>query len=377
MSTTTPATNEDVEAAVGAYAERLFMTGLDAFEAFTIALGRQLGWYDALAAQGPSTAGKLATDTGTDTRYVREWLEQQAVAGLVDVAPDAADEVADADARRFVLSEAAQECLIRPESLASVGPLFDFVASVSAVYPALTEAFRTGGGVPYADYAVHDAQGDFNRPAFLSLLTTEWLPAVPGVIDRLATGAPVRVAEIGSGEGWAAIAIARAWPNAAVDGFDVDEASVAAARKNAADAGVGDRVRFEVADVADTGSFDAATASYDVLLAFEMVHDLARPVDALRTLRRLGKDGATYLVMDEKVQERFDPSTVNPMERFFYAASVLHCLPVGRAEAPSAATGTVMRPDTLRGYATEAGFAEIQILPIEHDLFRFYKLVTP
>jgi SAM-dependent methyltransferase len=369
ISTTAP---EDLEAAVGAYAERLFMTGLDAFEAFTIGLGRQLGLYAALAEGGPSTPANLAAATSTDTRYVREWLEQQAVAGLLEVDEDAAD----GDARRFALAEAGQECLVRPESLASIGPLFDFALSVGAVYPALAEAFRTGGGVPYADYAIHDAQGDFNRPAFLTLLTSEWLPAVPGVAGLVAGGAPIRVAEIGSGEGWAAIAIARAWPHAHVDGFDLDEASVAAARQNAADAGVSDQVRFEVADVSDTSSFDGVASSYDLLLAFEMVHDLARPVDALRTLRHLGKDDATFLVMDEKVEERFDPRTENPMERFFYAASVLHCLPVGRSESPSAATGTVMRPDTLRGYAGEAGFTDTETLPIEHDLFRFYRLVA-
>lgn len=248
---------------------------------------------------------------------------------------------------------------------------------MSAVYPALTEAFRGGDGVPYADYAVHDAQGNFNRPAYLALLTTEWLPAVPGVTGIFATGAQVRVAEIGSGEGWAAIAIAKAWPHVHVDGFDVDEASVAAARRYAAEAGVSDRVRFEVADVADTASFDTAAGSYDVLLAFEMIHDLARPVEALRTLRRLGKAGAVFLVMDERVREEFDPSSEDPMERFFYAASVLHCLPVGRSESPSAATGTVMRPATLRRYAAEAGFSDTEVLPIDHDLFRFYQLVAP
>ena len=365
-------TSEDLEAAVGAYAERLFMTGLDAFEAFTIALGRQLGLYDALADQGPSTAATLAATTSTDTRYVREWLEQQAVAGLLEVVEDAGSP----DARRFALSEAGQECLVRPESLASVGPLFDFALSVGAVFPTLVGAFRSGGGVPYADYAIHDAQGDFNRPAFLSLLTSEWLPAVPGVAGLLASGEPVRIAEVGSGAGWAAIAIAKAWPHAQVDGFDLDEASVAAARHNAVRAGVSDQVRFEVSDVSDTASFVGSASSYDLLLAFEMVHDLARPVDALRTLRHLGRDDATYLVMDEKVEERFDPTTENPMERFFYAASVLHCLPVGRSESPSAATGTVMRPDTLRSYASEAGFTDIETLPIEHDLFRFYRLVT-
>ena len=367
-----PTVSEELEAAVGAYAERLFMTGLDAFEAFTIGLGRHLGLYDALAQRGPSTPPGLAAATGTDPRYVREWLEQQAVAGLLEVAEDASD----ADARSFVLSEAGQECLVRPESLASVGPLFDFTLSVGALFPTLAEAFRSGGGVPYADYAIHDAQGDFNRPAFISLLTSQWLPAVPGVAGLVASDASIRIAELGSGAGWAAIAIAQAWPHARIDGYDIDEASVAAARRNAADAGVSDQVRFEVADVSDTGAFDGAASSYDLLLAFEMVHDLARPVDALRTMRHLGKHDATYLVMDEKVGERFDPSTENPMERFFYAASVLHCLPVGRSESPSAATGTVMRPDTLRDYAREAGFTDTETLPIEHDLFRFYRLVV-
>ena len=114
--------------------------------------------------------------------------------------------------------------------------------------------------------------------------------------------------------------------------------------------------------------------SYDLVLAFEMVHDLARPVDALRNMRALAKEGAVIVVMDENVAEAFEAATENPIERLFYAASVLHCLPVGMADAPSAGTGTVMRPSTFRRYATEAGFAGVDILPIEHPMFRFYGL---
>ena len=369
MTTTeNPAT--DFETQVGAYAERLFTTGLAAFEAYTIALGRQLGLYDALAAQGPSTAPELAAAAGIDARYAREWLEQQATAGLLDV-EGATD--ADPDERRFSLSASAQECLIRPDSLASMGPLFDFVTSLGSVMPALQDAFRTGAGVPYADYAVHDVQGDFNRPLFLNVLASEWLPSIPGLAERLsAPGASV--AEIGCGEGWAAIGIAQAWPGVRVDGYDLDEASIAAARKHAADAGVADRVRFEVADVADTDSFDRA--AHDLVFAFEMVHDLARPVQALGTMRRLGSADATYLVVDENAAEAFEPSTENPVERFLYAASVLHCLPAGTTEPDSAATGTVMRPDTMRRYASAAGFADVGVLPIEHDLFRVYRLTV-
>jgi SAM-dependent methyltransferase len=369
--TTTETSPEELEAQIGAYAERLFGTGLAAFEATIIALGRQLGLYPALAERGPSTAAELAEATAIDPRYAREWLEQQAVAGWIDVAGDAGE---DPEHRRYALSPAGQECLLRPESLASVGPLFDFVAAVGPILPAVADAFRTGGGVPYADYGIHDAQGDFNRPVFVNLLTTEWLPALPGFAERLASAAPPAVVEIGCGEGWAAIAIATAWPNVRVDAYDLDDASIAAARQHATDAGVSDRVRFEVADVTNPDAFPAD--AYDLVLAFEMIHDLARPQQALATMRRMGTADAAYLVVDERVAEQFEAPTENPIERLFYAASVLHCLPVGMADKPSAGTGTVMRPDTLRRYATDAGFTDLDVLPIEHDLFRLYRLVA-
>jgi 2-polyprenyl-3-methyl-5-hydroxy-6-metoxy-1,4-benzoquinol methylase len=243
------------------------------------------------------------------------------------------------------------------------------------VFPsALVDAFRTGRGIPYAAYALHDAQGDFNRPAYVNLLASEWLSQIPGLTDRLQTPG-ASAAEIGCGEGWAAISLARAFPEIRVDGYDNDDASIAAARKHAAEAGVSERAHFEVIDV--TGDLPATitSGSYDLVMAFEMIHDLARPVEALTTMRRLGKPDAVHLVMDEKVADTFEAPSENPIERLMYAASVLHCLPVGRADTPSAATGTVMRRSTFEGYADGAGFATVNVLPIEHDLFRFYHLV--
>ncbi len=357
---------DDLETQVGAFAERLFGVGLAALEAATIALGRELGLYPLLGGRA-CTPDELAAAAGIHPRYAQEWLEQQAAAGYLEVD----DAGAAAHERRYTLSPAAAACLTDPESLASVGPLLDFTVSVGAIYPALVRAFREGGGVPYADYAIHDAQGDFNRPMFLNLLTTDWLPSVPGLAERLAVPG-ARVAEVGCGEGWAAIAIARAFPGARVEGFDLDDASVAAARRHAAESGVADRVTFEVADVARTDDFEQG--GHDLVLAFEMVHDLARPVEALATMRRLGAPGATHLVVDERAAEEFEAPTDSPVERLFYAASVLHCLPSGMAEQPSAATGAVMRPATLRDYARRAGFADTTILPIEHDIFRFYRL---
>lgn len=367
-------TAEDLEAQVGQFAERLLLTALNGMEAITIALGRDLGFYAHLAEHGASNAADVAQHAGVNARYAREWLEQQATAGLIDVESNGDADSEDADARRYLLSPAATECLTRPESLASVGPLFDLFPSVALVYPSLRDAYRSGRGVPYADYCIHDAQGDFNRPAFLNLLSAEWLPAIPGLVERLQRPG-ARVAEIGCGEGWAAVALAQAYPAIRVDGFDLDEASIAAARRLATASGVADRVRFEVIDVTDDSAMPAGTMhAYDFVCAFEMVHDLAQPVRALRTMRRLAQPDAIVLVVDEKVGDHFEASTDNPLERLFYAASVLHCLPVGMVGENPAGTGAVMRPAVLRRYATQAGFADVEVLPVDYDIFRFYRL---
>ena len=369
--TVTQPTEADLEAQVGAYAEHLFETGLAALEAITVSLGRELGLYAHLTDERGVTASDLAQSAGIDARYAREWLEQQASAGFIDVVGPSAD----AEQRRYGLSIAAQECLLRPESLASVGPMFDLLPSVNRVFPSvLVEAYRTGRGIPYADYAFHDAQGDFNRPVYVNLLASDWLTQIPGLVDRLEVPGAT-AAEIGCGEGWAAVSLAKVFPDLRVDGYDNDEASIVAARQNAAEGGVSERVHFEVADV--TADLPAATdpGRCELVMALEMIHDLAHPVQALATMLRLGKPDATYLVMDERVADTFEAPSPDPVERFMYGASVLHCLPVGRVDTPSEATGTVMRPSTLEGYARRAGFTSVDVLPIEHDLFRFYRLI--
>ncbi|GAA1862724.1 class I SAM-dependent methyltransferase [Pseudonocardia ailaonensis] len=340
-------------------AGRLFEAGLGAFELATVLLGDRLGLYAALRAT-PLTVPALAGAAGVDARYAREWCEQQAAAGLLTVD----DPAAAPDERRFGLPPGSEPVLLDEDSPARLVPLADFAASIGKVLPALVEAFRTGDGVPYAAYGVQHAQAALNRPGFLGQLVQDWLPQVPGLDARLRSGS---VAEFGCGEGWAAIALARGYPGLRVDAFDADPASIDSARAHAAAAGVADRVRFVVADVADP----ALAGRYDAVFAFEMLHDLAHPVAALRTARRLTT--GPVLVVDERADETFSPDA-DPVQRFLYAASVLHCLPVGRCEPGSAATGTVLRPDVLRRYAADAGFADVTVLPIEHDMFRFYLL---
>jgi ubiquinone/menaquinone biosynthesis C-methylase UbiE len=203
----------------------------------------------------------------------------------------------------------------------------------------------------------------------LQQLGTEWLPAIPDVHARLQAEPPALVADIGCGLGWSSIGIAQAYPNVQVDGFDLDGPSIEMARDNLAGLGLDGRVNFHERDAGDP----SLAGRYDLVTAFECVHDMSDPVSALRTARRLAGEQGAVLVVDERVGDVFTPNG-NEVEWMMYGWSVLHCLPVGMAEEPSAATGTVMRTDTLRQYAREAGFREVEVLPIENFFFRFYRL---
>jgi SAM-dependent methyltransferase len=361
----TATTGTPADTSTDTFAARVFDASLAFADILTIGIGDQLGWYDALAAHGPMTAGDLATSTGTDARYAREWLEQQTTTGIVQV-EDASRPTAE---RRYLLPPGHAEVLTDRDSLAYLAPLARLFASAGEQFGALLEAYRGGGGVSWSQYGtrMRTGQAEMNRPFFLSELGTTWIPAVPDLHARLLRGG--RVADVGCGEGWSAIGLALAYPDVHVDGYDVDAPSVAAARRHAEEAGVADRVRFHCVDIATVD-----TGGYDLVAAFECIHDLPHPVDALDGMRRLAADDGHVIVMDERVGERFTGER-DDVERLMYGFSVLVCLPDGRSHSPSAATGTVMRPDTLRDYARQAGFADIEFLPIDNDLWRFYRLV--
>jgi SAM-dependent methyltransferase len=342
-----------------ALAERLFSAAVASFDLAGVYLGDRLGWYRSLSADGPAAADELAARTGTDARYAREWLEQQAVGGILDVD----------DEGRFSLPLAHAEVLVEPESLSLMAPISRMVAAAFGRLPALADAYRTGEGIGWESYGVdmREGQAAFNRPAFTHLLGATWLPAVVDLHARLQADPAARVADIACGEGWSTIAMARAYPRARFVGIDLDGPSIEAARRNADASGVGDRVEFHHADAARVhGPFDAA-------IIIEAVHDMANPVPVLRTVREGLAPGGSLIVVDERVAESF-AAPGDDVERFMYGWSITTCLPDGRSRQPSVATGTVMRPDTLRAYASEAGYSAVEILPIENDFFRFYQL---
>jgi 2-polyprenyl-3-methyl-5-hydroxy-6-metoxy-1,4-benzoquinol methylase len=364
--TSSPQMTEDSrDALVG----RLFDDGVAALDLVSVYLGDRLGLYRALARDGAATASELARRAGIHPRYSREWLEQQAATGFLEVD----DATAEPDRRRYRLSEAHADVLIDPNSPYSMTPLARSVIAATSVLPQLLEAYRTGGGVPWSDYGADmiEAQGDFNRPWLLRSLGTEYLPAIPQVHERLQADPPARVADVACGLGWASIAIARAYPSVHVDGFDLDQSSIDGARRNAEEAGLTDRVRFEARDAGDP----AATGQYDLALIVEALHDVSRPVEVLTAMRQMLAPGGVTIVADEKTADVFT-APADSVERLFYGFSITCCLPAAMTDEPSAATGTVMRADTLRRYATDAGFRKIEVLDLAHDALRFY-LLTP
>jgi 2-polyprenyl-3-methyl-5-hydroxy-6-metoxy-1,4-benzoquinol methylase len=347
-----------------ALAERLFGAALGALELYSIYLGAELGLYRTLAKHGPQTADELAHTGGIAPRYACEWLEQQAVAGLLEVK----DRDAGAHERRFALSAEHARVLADPDDAAHVAPFAHMLAGIGQVLPRVAEAYRTGGGVPYHAYGrdFRHGQGHINRPAFTHELPTAWLAAMPDVVARLAAGG-ARVADVGCGQGFSTIALARAFPGARVDGLDLDDASIAEARRHAAETDAG--VRFLAGEAAEL----AQHGPYDLVVVLEALHDLARPVEALRAARAALVPDGTVLVVDERVADTFT-APGDEVERMMYGWSVTHCLPTQMVEQPSAALGTVLRSHTVRELAAQAGFSSVDVLPVENDFFRLYRL---
>lgn len=348
-----------------ALADRLLRDAGGALELYTIYLGERLGLYRALVDHGPASEVVLADHTGFAPRYLREWLEHHAASGLIDVD----DAKAEPEVRRYSLPPEHVPVLADPDDVRYQAHQGVEIARAGRRLPDLVEAFRTGGAPPPLAWEP-EGRAEWNRPLFLNLLTKEWLPSIPELDRRLRTDPPARLADVACGTGWAAIAIAQAYPRVTVDGFDLDQDAVVAAREHAEEAGVADRVTFTVTDASDP----AQTAGYDLVTIIEALHDMTRPVEVLRGVREMLAPDGTLLVVDELVEDEFT-APASDLERYHYSWSVLSCLPDAMGDPQTAATGAVMRPSTLRRYATEAGFRDLQILPIEDDYLRFYRLI--
>jgi 2-polyprenyl-3-methyl-5-hydroxy-6-metoxy-1,4-benzoquinol methylase len=337
-----------------------------ALELCTVYLGERLGLYRALATDGPATSAELAGRTGTAERYIREWLEHHAASGLLEVDDPAAGPLA----RRYQLPPGHGPVLADPDDVRYRAFNGVEIARAARWLPQLVEAFRTGSAPPPLPWAP-EGRAEYNRATFLNLLGTRWLPAIADVHRRLRREPPARVADLACGAGWSSIAIAQAYPLVTVDGFDLDADVIAAARRHAEQAGLAGRVTFAVTDASGLGT----SGRYDLVTIFEGLHDMSRPVDALRAARGMLSPSGSVLIADELVAEEFT-APASDLERYHYGWSVVACLPGAMGDPGTAATGAVMRPATLGRYAREAGFRSVEILPLQTQTWRFYRLTS-
>jgi SAM-dependent methyltransferase len=316
-----------------------------ALSAALVVIGDRLGLYRAMGDGVPVTPEELAERTGTDARYVREWLSNQAAGGYVTY---------DSIGERFSLSPEQAFALAQEGSPAFVPGAFQLATALVKDESKITAAFRSGAGVGWHEHNDDLFCGTerFFRPGYIAHLVPSWIPALEGVQAKLEAGA--LVADVGCGHGASTLIMAEAFPRSEFVGFDYHAASIDQARRAAEDVGVSDRVRFEVA-----ASKDFPGQDYDLVAMFDCLHDMGDPVGAAaHVLGSLRPDG-TWLIVEPYAEDRLEDN-LNPVGRVFYGASTLVCTPASRDQEVGLALGAQAGERRLREVVTEGGFTRFR-----------------
>lgn len=310
-----------------------------------VVLGDRLGLYKALAQQGPCTPAELAAATGTSERYVREWLSAQAAADYVTFNPDT---------RKFFLLPEQALVFADEDSPAFMAGGFEILQAMWRDEPKISAAFQSGEGVGWHEHDTCLFRGTerFFRPGYNAHLVGEWLPALEGVEQKLRAGA--EVADVGCGHGASTILMAQAFPNSRFTGFDYHPASIERARERAADAGVADRARFEVA-----AAKDYPGGGYDLVCIFDALHDMGDPVGAARHIRETLKPDGTFMLVEPFANDELTDN-LNPIGRLFYSASTMLCTPASLSQEVGLGLGAQAGEARLKAVADDAGFARFR-----------------
>jgi len=313
--------------------------------AATVLVGDKLGLYRAMADSQPVTAAELAERTGGDERYLQEWLSAQAASGYAEY---------DGDAETFRLTEEQAFALTTEDNPVFIPGGIQVAASTIKDSDRLADAIRTGRGVDWSDHHhdLFDGTDRFFKPNYIGHLLASWLPALDGVVAKLESDATV--ADVGCGYGSSSILIARQYPRSKVVGSDNHAPSIEAARKAAADAGIGDRATFEVATAKDYSG-----QGYDLVTFFDCLHDMGDPVGAARHVREtLAADG-TWMIVEPNAGNRLEDN-LNPVGRIFYSASTLICVPASKSQEVGLALGAQAGEARIRDVVELAGFTSFR-----------------
>jgi SAM-dependent methyltransferase len=309
-----------------------------------VVIGERLGLYKALAS-GPMNSAELAAKTGTDERYVREWLSSQAAGGYITY---------DAKTHKFSLSEEQAFALAKDDSPAYLPGAFQLALGALAAVPRIADSFRTGAGMGWHEHddGVFHGCEKFFRPGYAANLTTSWIPALHGVKEKLEAGA--RVADVGCGLGASTLLMARAYPKSRFFGFDYHDKSIAAAREAARRDGLADRVSFEVSPAKSFPGSD-----YDFVAVFDCLHDMGDPVGAAQHVRRSLHSDGTWMIVEPFANDELKDN-LNPVGRVYYSFSTLLCTPCSRSQEVGLCLGAQSGEARIRSVVTSAGFTRFR-----------------
>jgi len=322
-----------------------FVTDLGAsVHAGMVVIGEKLGLYKALAT-GAMNAAELARKTGTDERYLREWLASQAAGGYISY---------DDKTNKFSLTEEQAFTLAQEDSPAYLPGAFELALGSLAAVPRIAESFRTGAGMGWHEHddGVFHGCEKFFRPGYAANLVTSWIPSLHDVKAKLEAGA--RVADVGCGKGASTVLMAKAFPNSQFFGFDYHDKSIEAARESAKREGVADRVTFEVSKAKSYPGKD-----YDFVAVFDCLHDMGDPVGAAAHVRQsLAKNG-TWMIVEPFANDQLKDN-LNPVGRVYYSFSTLLCTPCSRSQEVAACLGAQAGEKRIREVITSAGFSRFR-----------------
>ncbi|MFG1620388.1 methyltransferase domain-containing protein [Kribbella sp. NPDC049227] len=310
-----------------------------------VVMGDRLGYYQALADHGPTTPSELAERTSTSERYAREWLNAQAAGGFVEYDPDSG---------RYTLPPEQAVAMTDPESPAYLPGFFQIALGTVQHTTEMIEAARSGAGIGWHERTsdVHVGCERFFRPSYNANLLTSWLPALDGVVAKLERGATV--ADIGCGHGASTILMANAFPHSTFVGSDYHQESIETARLRAAEAGLGERVSFEVAPAAGFSG-----SGYDLVTTFDALHDMGDPVGAARHVREALAPDGTWMLVEPMAGDKVEDN-LNPVGRAYYGFSTLLCTPASLSQPVGLALGTQAGPARIQDVTTAAGFTRFR-----------------
>ena len=322
-----------------------FVTDLGAaVHAGMVVIGERLGLYKALAA-GPMTSAELAAQTGTDERYLREWLSSQAAGGYITY---------DAATHQFSLSEEQAFTLAREDSPAYLPGAFQLALGALAAVPRIADSFRSGAGMGWHEHddGVFHGCEKFFRPGYAANLVSSWIPALHDVKEKLEAGA--RVADVGCGLGASTLLMAKAFPKSQFFGFDYHEKSIAAARGAAERENIASRVQFQVAKAKEFPGRD-----YDFVAVFDCLHDMGDPIGAARHVRQALRPDGTWMIVEPYAHDELKDN-LNPVGRVYYSFSTLLCTPCSRSQEVGLCLGAQAGESRMRSVVTSAGFSRFR-----------------